>query len=63
MIGPAVVQAEGGERTLGVQGRVDVAAAAGRHVAVVASIRPLLVPDYRGSAVGLLAIGLGLRWR
>jgi len=64
MIGPAFVQPMSGDgRTVGVQGRLDVAGKVMPRLAIVASLRPALVPDYRGDMVGLLAIGIGLRLR
>jgi hypothetical protein len=64
MIGPAFVQPTSGDgRTVGLQGRLDVAARVLPPVALVFSLRPALVPDYRGYMVGLLAFGIGLRLR
>lgn len=63
MIGPSLVLTEGGERTLGVQGRLDVAALATQRLAVIASVRPTVIPSYRGDPIGLLAFGIGLRLR
>jgi hypothetical protein len=63
MAGPAFVHAMGAGQAVGIQGRLDVVAATIRRVAVIASLRPTWIPDYRGDAVGLLAVGLGLRFR
>lgn len=63
LLGPAFVQASGEGGALGVQGRLDLAVPIIRHLGAVASIRPTLIPDYRGDAIGLLAFGLGLRIR
>jgi hypothetical protein len=63
MLGPAFVQASGEGHALGVQGRLDLAAPFTSHIGVVASIRPTVVPSYRGDTLKLLAFGIGLRLR
>lgn len=63
MAGPAFVHAMDAGRAVGVQARLDVVAASIRRVAVIASVHPTWIPDYRGDAIGLLAVGLGLRFR
>lgn len=63
LAGPASVQADGGDRALGVQARLDGASPALYHVAAVLSLRGTLVPNYRGDALGLMAFGVGLRLR
>jgi hypothetical protein len=63
LVGPAYVQADFDGRTVGVQGRLDAATPALWRVAMVVSIRPTLIPYYRGDMVGLLAVGIGLRLR
>ena len=63
LLGPAFVQASGEGRALGVQSRLDLAVPVVGRLGAVASIRPTLIPDYRGDSIRLLAFGLGLRFR
>jgi hypothetical protein len=61
LAGPAVYYAAGGDRALGLQGRADVATPVFGHVAVVASVRGNVMPDYQGAPLRFAAFGLGLR--
>ncbi len=63
MLGPAFAHASDAGNALGFQGRVDAAAPFADRVAVVASIRPTVIPDFHGSTLKLLAFGIGLRVR
>lgn len=63
LVGPAFVQARGEGSALGVQSRLDLAVPLAGRFGAVASIRPTIIPDYRGDTVGLLAFGVGLRFR
>lgn len=67
MVGPAYLvsldDGDGDGRALGVQARFDAAIVTIGHLAVMASVRPTLVPSFRGDPVGLLAFGLGLGLR
>lgn len=46
---------------LAVQGRVEAAVPIARHLALVASARGTMIPNYRGDAFSLLAFGAGIR--
>lgn len=62
MGGPVYYHAqEDGARALGVQGRLDAATPSWMHAAVVASLRQSVLPSFRGEAVGITSVGLGLR--
>lgn len=65
LAGPATVRGETprepGFRVLGWAGRIEAAVNLHRHVAVVGSLRGLLVPDYDGHRFRLSAFGVGLR--
>ncbi len=63
MLGPAFAHASDAGNALGFQGRVDAAAPFTNRVALVASIRPTVIPNLRGSTLKLLAFGIGLRVR
>ena len=63
LLGPTLMQASREGRALGVQGRLDLAIPLAGRIAPVVSIRPAFIPDYRGDAIGLMAFGLGLRFR
>jgi hypothetical protein len=62
MGGPAYVRADG-KQAFSLQGRVDGAAPISRHLALVASVRGTVVPNYRGDAFGVYALGVGIRMR
>ncbi len=62
MGGPAYVVAEG-RQAFGLQGRVDGAAPISRHLALVGSVRGTVVPNYRGDAFEVYALGVGIRIR
>lgn len=62
MGGPAYVRADG-RQAFGLQGRVDGAAPISRHLALVASVRGTVVPNYRGDAFEVYALGVGIRIR
>ena len=61
MGGPAWAHAEAD--ALAWQARLDGALPAVWRLALVGSVRGTVVPDYRGDAVGLLGLGLGVRLR
>jgi hypothetical protein len=61
LAGPAYYRADEGGAALGLQGRVDVATPALLHVALVASVRGTVLPNYRGDALGLVAAVVGVR--
>lgn len=61
MGGPAWAHAE--SEALAWQARLDGALPVVRRLALVGSVRGTIVPKYRGDAVKLLALGLGLRVR
>jgi hypothetical protein len=61
LAGPAVYYAAGGDRALGLQGRADVASPVFGHVALVASVRGNVLPDYQGAPLRFAVFGLGLR--
>ena len=64
LAGPALVQTDfDGERAVGIQARIDMATAMTDHFAMVASIRPAIIPNYLGERVGLLGFGVGFRLR
>jgi hypothetical protein len=63
MLGPAFAHASGAGNSFGVQGRVDAAAPFTDRIALVASFRPTVIPDFRESTMKLLAFGIGLRLR
>lgn len=63
MAGPTLALPSGGEATLGLQGRLDLAGRLAWRLAGVASVESQLIPSYRGHAVGLLSAGLGIRLR
>lgn len=62
MSGPAYVRADGNQ-AFGLQGRVDGAAPISRHLALVASVRGTMIPNYRGDTFGVYALGVGIRLR
>ena len=61
MGGPAWAHAEGD--ALAWQARVDGTLPIGWRLGLVGSLRGTLVPDYRGDAVTLVGLGLGIRVR
>jgi hypothetical protein len=61
LAGPAYYRADEGGAALGLQGRLEVASPAWLHVAVVASVRGAVLPNFRGDALALAAAGFGLR--
>lgn len=61
MGGPAWAHAESG--ALAWQARLDGALPVVRRLAVVGSVRGTVVPNYQGTLVSLLALGLGVRVR
>jgi hypothetical protein len=61
LAGPAYFHGDEGGTALGVQGRVDVATPPLAHVAIAASIRGAVMPDFQGDALRVRAFGLGLR--
>ena len=63
MAGPGYYRGDAGGAALGLQGRLDVATAPLLRVAIVASLRGVVLPSFRGDALGLAAVGLGLRLR
>ena len=52
-----------GGSALALQGRLDAAVEVVRHVALMASVRPVVIPNYRGDWFRLLGVSLGLRLR
>ena len=63
LAGPGYYEVDEGGGTLGLQSRLDVATAPLLHVALVAWARGAVLPRVRGDALGLAAVGLGLRLR
>ena len=63
LAGAGYYRADEGGAALGLQGRLDVATPPLLHVALVASVRGAVLPNFRGDALGLAAVGLGLRLR
>jgi hypothetical protein len=61
LAGPAYFQETYGDDTLGLQGRVDVAASVISRLAVVAAVRGSLLPRYEGETLSFATFGLGLR--
>lgn len=61
LAGPAYYQAVDGEDTFGLQGRVDVARPLFSRLALVASLRGTVLPNYDDESLGFAAFGLGLR--
>lgn len=61
LLGPTYHQPWEGRGGVGLHGRVDVSTPPWRHTAVVGSLRHTLLPDFRGEAVGITSLGLGLR--
>lgn len=65
MAGPATVRGEArnepDDRVLAWAGRIEAAANLHRHVALVGSLRGLVIPDYNGDRFRLSAFGVGLR--
>jgi len=62
MAGPAFVSANG-SRSLGFQSRLEGAAPISRRLALIASLRGTIVPNYRGDGLGAYALGVGVRIR
>lgn len=61
MAGPTVALPGGGDATLGLQSRLDLAGRLIWRLAGVATVKSQLIPNYRGHAVGLLSAGFGIR--
>jgi hypothetical protein len=61
LAGPAYYRADEGGAALGLQARLDVATPALLHVALVASVRGAVLPNFRSDALRLAAAGLGVR--
>jgi hypothetical protein len=60
--GPVYVSADG-TATFGFQARLDSAAPIAQHLALVASVRATVVPNYRGDAFQVYSLGMGVRLR
>jgi hypothetical protein len=63
LAGPAYFREDEGESTVGAQARLDLSTPTLYHVAFVASARLSVLPNFRGDAYTLSALGLGLRVR
>lgn len=63
LAGPGYHRADEGGAAFGLQARLDVATAPLLHVALVASVRGAILPNFRGDALGFTAVGLGVRLR
>ena len=61
--GLAYADPTSGGEALAIQARLDVAVGIVRHLAVTASVRPVVIPSYRGDTFRLLGIGTGVRIR
>lgn len=62
LAGPALFRS-GDADAAGVMGRVDLALPGSSRLAPVLSLRTSVLPSYRGSVVGLMGLGVGLRVR
>ena len=63
MGGLAYADPTSGGGTLAIQARVDAVVPVVRHLALTASVRPALLPSYRGDTFKLLGVGIGARIR
>jgi hypothetical protein len=63
MAGVAYVDPTSGGGAFALQARLDGAIRIVRHVALTASVRPVVIPSYRGDSFRLLGIGVGVRIR
>jgi hypothetical protein len=61
--GPAVAFARWEDPTFGLQSRVDAALPVIRHVALVGSLRIMVVPNYDHATYQMYSAGIGLRVR
>jgi hypothetical protein len=61
--GVAYAHPPSGGGAVAIQARLEAAVGIVRHVALTASVRPVVVPSYRGDTFRLLGIGLGVRIR
>ena len=63
LAGPAYFREDDGEEAFGMQARFDVSTPAALHVALVASARASVLPNFRGDIYSLSALGVGVRIR
>ena len=63
LAGPAYFLEDEGEKAFGMQARLDVSTRAVLHVALVASARASVLPNFRGDMYSLSSLGVGIRVR
>lgn len=61
--GPAYALARWEHPAFGIQSRVDVSLPIVRHLALIGSLRAMLVPNYDHASYNVLSAGIGLRIR